>query len=580
MIYFRKIRFKNLLSYGNYFTEIDLTGGNINVITATNGSGKTAFLDAIVFALFGRPYRKINKPSLINSINEKNLLAEVEFDVGGKSYFVRRGMKPAIFEIYENARKLDESDSVKDQQKYFEENILKTSYRSFLQIVILGANNYIPFMELRTQQRREFIEQLLDIDIFSTMNELLKGRISKLKSVEQELNVRISNIDHEIKTQQNFIRKLENERNEQTDSIDKEISELQDEIQKKEGEAVELDNSISDIDKKISEYDVSKPDKEIKKTHKEKAQFDDRIASLNEDIKLLHEHSTCPTCTQEITSEHRNNTVQEWQGKIEYFEKQKREVEEREKTIQKTLEEINELTNKRQDLSTKLKVVRNDIDRHKRDIERLNNKKTNVRTEDIENEKDQLKKKVKQKEVLNDKQRIVDQKRILFNVATDLLKDTGIKSRIVSQYVPIMNKLINQYLSIMGYPITFTLDQNFDEQIYSRHRESFRYDNFSEGEKQRIDIALLMTWRDIARMKNSVSTNLLILDEVFDSSLDSSGMENYLSVLDELKDSNVYIISHRLQASSVENADRILYVEKKKDFSYMSDSNGNLLLAS
>lgn len=580
MIYFRKIRFKNLLSYGNYFTEIDLTGGNINVITATNGSGKTAFLDAIVFALFGRPYRKINKPSLINSINEKNLISEVEFDVGGKSYFVRRGMKPAIFEIYENGKKLDESDSVKDQQKYFEENILKTSYRSFLQIVILGANNYIPFMELRSQQRREFIEQLLDIDIFSTMNELLKGRISKLKSVEQELNARISNVEHEIETQQNFIQKLENERNEQTDSIDKEISEFQDEIQKKETEINELDNSISNIDKKISEYNVSEPDQEIKKTNKEKAQYDNRIKTLNEDIQTIRDNSTCPTCTQEITTEHRNKTIQDWQNKIRYFEEQKSEVSEREKNLQKTLDDIKKLTNERQDLSMKLKVVKSDIDRHKREIERLNNKKTNVRTEDIEEEKNQLKNKENQKSNLNDKKKIINQKRMLFNVATDLLKDTGIKSRIVSQYVPIMNKLINQYLSIMGYPITFTLDQNFDEQIYSRHRESFRYDNFSEGEKQRIDIALLMTWRDIARMKNSVSTNLLILDEVFDSSLDSSGMENYLSVLDELKDSNVYIISHRLQSSSVENADRILYVEKKKDFSYISDSNGNLLLAS
>lgn len=573
MITFHTIRYKNFLSYGNYFTEVKLDDVKRSIIIAKNGSGKSSMFDAIVYALFGKPYRRINKPNLINSINGKGLLTEVEFsinDTGGKKrYKVRRGMKPNIFEIYINDEKLDEADSARDQQKYLEENILKTNFRTFTQIVILGSGNYVPFMHLTSAQRREFIENLLDIDIFSSMNVLLKGRYSVLKELKMMTEQKLSSSKEKIQLQNQLLRRLESQRTEEQETVQSEIDELREYLTGEESVKSEIEQEMNLIQEKLSELQGPKKLKNLHDgTQEHMLEAKSEYVRVQKARNFMETNTSCPTCKQDIQDAHRQSFIEKYD---EEMAKQKRIIEERNEELQsiKTkLQNVESLNKEYFEQQTKLRACEANIEKYKRDIESKQNRQALVKEEDIQEEQEKLEKLEGELETLQERRKFLLDKNAVYDAAYELLKDNGIKSRIISQYIPIINKLINQYLAEMNFAVTFTLDETFNEQILSRYRDSFTYDNFSNGEKMRIDIALLMVWRNLAEMKNSIHTNILLMDEVFDSSLDEDGVDDFLKILETVtKTNNIFIISHK--PGFDEKFDQLIAVEKHNDFSYL-----------
>ena len=546
MIHFKTIRWRNFLSTGNQFTEVELDKHPTTLVIGENGAGKSTILDAICFGLFGKAFRNINKPQLVNSINQKNCVVEIEFRIGRKEYKVIRGMKPGVFEIYQDGNIINQDAAVKDYQKYFEDKILKLNFKSFTQIVILGSASFTPFMQLAQGIRREVIEDILDIQIFSVMNSLLKTRINDMKDKIREIDTQIELGKQKVKLQQDYIKQLEDDQKKRNDDIQAKIDKSKEDIKSLEEESRLLTEQYNILSNSVKDDDeISTKRAEMASLYKS---LQARIKKVESDILFYEEHDSCPTCAQDISTELKTTTI----GKHTH---KKEEIS----------NAVDSLYNKMQDLE----VRANEIIETKQTIVSLQNKITgnnaNViaqqnyikaiqteaeRTIDSENSLDSAKGalKVLAKEVVltaESKSKLKEDSYYL-DACSSLLKDTGIKTRIIKQYLPVINKLVNKYLTAMDFFVSFELDEAFNETIKSRHRDDFSYASFSEGEKQRIDLALLFTWRTIAKMKNSAATNLLLLDEVFDSSLDSNGTEFVMTLLNTIGDDvNVFVISHK-----------------------------------
>jgi DNA repair exonuclease SbcCD ATPase subunit len=570
MITFTKIRWKNILSTGNAFTEIDLTRSTNTLIVGQNGAGKSTILDAFTFVLFGKPFRKINKPNLLNSINQSNGVVEVEFTIGKREYKVIRGLKPNVFEIFCDKVLLNQDAKSKDYQEHLEKFILKLNYKSFTQVVILGSASFVPFMQLSAADRRTIIEDLLDIGIFSSMNSVVKNQLSELKDKQKDVDYEMRLVAEKIKIQK------QNIEDHKTNSA-AEIAKKREEIASNGIDIIKLKEDIAKIEKHVdimldSLKDRASTEQKSKKMIQIEAKFDSNKSKVEKEIEFYQNNDDCPTCHQSIHEDHKTKSITE----------KKEKLSEIEKATELLMIEI-EKTNKRLDEITKTQEsVRN----HNSEIVKLNTqfKSLNTYNEKLLNEITQIEKntvsfetdntKLKELKVLleghvRDAKQYAEDKQY-YEFASVLLKDTGIKTKIIKQYLPVMNKLINKYLTAMDFFVNFNLDENFEETIKSRHRDEFSYASFSEGEKMRIDLALLFTWRQVAKMKNSVNTNLLILDEVFDSSLDGVGTEEFLKLLNSLdNNTNVFVISHKGD-QLFDKFRSVIKFEKRNNFSQVA----------
>ena len=546
MILFKKIRWKNFLSTGNQYTEVDFTKNKTNLIVGTNGAGKSTVLDALTFSLFGKPFRKINKPQLINSVNEKDCRVEVEFSIGNTEWKVVRGIKPALFEIWRNNTALDQSSAALDQQKWLEQNVLKMNYKTFTQIVILGSSTFVPFMQLSAAHRREVIEDLLDIKIFSSMNVVIKEKIRQSKEEIKVLELKKESLLDKVKMQQEFIGELENRGKKDIDDKNVSIMSLTEEI----GHLMEDNTSLEEpLYEHIREQDklVGYAEK-LRKLGNLKGKISQKVSTITKEHKFFTENTVCPTCTQSIEETFRINRINDAQSKAKELqsgykelEEAIKEEEERERQFTSLSKEISKLTNGISQNNIKINGLRRQIRNLEKEIQVLTENLANRNTEHekLESFKDNLKTTyddlASKKDTIN-----------YYDFSYSLLKDGGVKSKIIKKYLPLINQQVNRYLQMMDFYINFTLDEEFNETVQSPIHEDFSYASFSEGEKMRIDLALLFTWREVARMKNSVNTNLLIMDEVFDSSLDGFGTEEFLKIIRYvIKDANIFVISHK-----------------------------------
>ena len=567
MITFKCIRYKNILSTGNAFTEIDFLRNKTTLIIGENGAGKSTVLDALSFVLYGKPFRKINKPQLVNSVNEKGLVVEVEFDVGKGSYLIRRGIKPGIFEVYQNGNLISQNASVRDYQDYLEKNILKMNHKSFSQVVVLGSSTFVPFMQLTAAQRREVIEDLLDLQIFSTMNNLLKERISQNKSDIRDIEYQINLIDEKIEMEKKHLNTMVTNHRKMIDAKQRQISEFEGKITEETSRVNDLQNEIGSLEDRISDKDQAEDKKGKVTSGLETLQR--RVKNISKQIKFFHDHENCPTCNQDISIhfkeqmvESRNEELTETNQTIDALQRKRDELEGRLTEILEVSQEIAKLNSDISDHNRNVYTYNEFVSSLNKEIADLSNKVDEVKNND--NNIEELKKELityqKRKTELGEEQ-------TMFRVGSDMLRDSGIKSQIIKQYVPVMNKLVNHYLQQLGFFVQFELDENFNEKIKSRFRDEFSYDSFSEGEKMRIDLSLLFTWRTVAKLRNSVSTNLLIMDEVFDSSLDGNGTEEFLKILEGLTaDTNTFIISHKGDVI-IDKFRSIIRFEKQGNFS-------------
>ena len=547
MIQFNAVRWKNFLSTGNSFTEIKLDSVSTTLIVGGNGAGKSTMLDALSFGLFGKPYRNINKPQLINSINNKDCKVEVEFTVGPNQYKVVRGMKPTVFEIHRNGETFNETSHAREFQKMLEQNILKLNHKSFHQIVVLGSSSFVPFMQLAAAQRREVIEDLLDINIFSKMNGILKENISTIKDRIQDKSHQVDLVRSKIEMQRKYIRDIKNLNEEKIREKQTEITAQEDTI-----------GSLNDQNEKIQEtlqttYDQTEEllrvaNESAGVARGEAAGLKKEISTLVKESKFFDENDVCPTCTQQITEDIKHEKKTEITKKAEEVQSSYQKVNDDIKTYQKQVEELTAQAGEQRKLNSelnennlKISWAHKTIAKLEKEITQVSDTKTNI--VEASNELDNY---IDEKDSLIIEKMELDQEHDYSKAMMEMLKDTGIKTKIIRQYLPVMNKYINNYLQTLDFFVHFELDEAFNETIRSRHRDSFSYDSFSEGEKQRIDLALLFTWRQIARMKNSVATNLLVLDETFDSSLDNDGIENLFKIIYSLGETaNVFVISHK-----------------------------------
>lgn len=568
MILFKKIRWKNLLSTGNQYTEIDFTKNRTNLIVGTNGAGKSTILDALCFSLFGKPFRRINKPQLINTVNEKDCKVEVEFSIGKSDWKVIRGIKPAIFEIWKNDAILDQSSAALDQQKWLEQNVLKMNYKSFTQIVILGSSNFVPFMQLSAAHRREVIEDLLDIKIFSSMNTLIKEKIRQSKEEIKILDLKKESFLDKVKMQENFIEELENRGKENIQKKLHSISTLDKEVEVFMRESGILEENIFEKQKEVEEY-VGANDK-LRKFGTLKGKISQKVSTLTKEHKFFTENTVCPTCTQDIDDTFRINRINDAQNKAKELQSGYTELEEaikeeegRERQFNTITKEILKLTNDISQNNIKISGYQRQIRDLESEVQTITKQLENRNTEHekLESFKDNLKitydSLASKKDTIN-----------YYDFSYSLLKDGGVKSKIIKKYLPLINQQVNRYLQMMDFYINFTLDEEFNETVQSPIHEDFSYSSFSEGEKQRIDLALLFTWREVARLKNSVNCNLMILDEIFDSSLDSTGTEEFLKIIRYvIKDANIFVISHKTGLE--DKFESVLRFEKVKGFSHM-----------
>ena len=568
MILFKTIRWKNFLSTGNQYTEVDFTENKTNLIVGTNGAGKSTVLDALTFSLFGKPFRKINKPQLINSVNEKDCRVEVEFSIGNTDWKIVRGIKPALFEIWRNDTPLDQSSAALDQQKWFEQTVLKMNYKSFTQIVILGSSTFVPFMQLSAAHRREVIEDLLDIKIFSSMNIVIKEKIRQSKEEIKVLELKKESLLDKVKMQQEFIEELENRGKESIDNNNRKISDLDKEIQQHMDENSSLEEPLYEY---IREQDklVGYADK-LRKLGNLKGKISQKVSTITKEHKFFTENTVCPTCTQSIEEVFRINRINDAQSKAKELqsgykelEEAIKEEEERERQFTSLSKEISKLTNGISQNNIKINGLRRQIRNLEHEIQVLteNLANRNSEHEKLESFKDNLK--TTYDELASKKDKIN-----YYDFSYSLLKDGGVKSKIIKKYLPLINQQVNRYLQMMDFYINFTLDEEFNETVQSPIHEDFSYASFSEGEKMRIDLALLFTWREVARFKNSVNTNLLIMDEVFDSSLDGFGTEEFLKIIRYvIKDANIFVISHKTGLE--DRFESVIKFEKIKGFSRM-----------
>lgn len=568
MILFQKIRWKNFLSTGAHFTEINFTKSNNTLIIGQNGAGKSTVLDALCFGLFGKPFRKINKPQLLNSINAKDALVEVEFNVGQKRYKVIRGIKPNKFEIYCNDVLMNQDAAAKDYQEVLENQILKLNYKSFTQVVILGSASFVPFMQLTAADRRAIIEDLLDIQIFSTMNGVVKDKLSLNKEGLTKVKYDIALLEEKIKMQLESIDEHKKHNDAEITKKRKEIETSCEQSKKLVGKNRLINKHILILSKQVGDK-KQKLEKKSKGLFQVQGKIQTNIKRHEKDIEFYDNNHDCPTCKQAITAEWKDSQITEKNLKIGTQKANLKEVEEE---LTKVTTEMNEVTTTINHITEhQNEVAKNDAtiiainDYVNKLMEEISELSTKVETSEQDNEKlSTLRKELKQNE--QEYQTLLVDKQYLEYAGT-LLKDGGIKSRIIKQYLPIMNKLINKYLSAMDFFVNFNIDENFNETIKSRYRDEFSYANFSEGEKMRIDLALLFTWRQVAKLKNSTNTNLLILDEVFDSSLDTVGTEEFLKLINEMgQDTNVFVISHKGD-QLFDKFRSVIRFEKKGNFS-------------
>ena len=568
MINFKKIRYKNFLSTGNNFTEIDFQAHHTNLVVGTNGAGKSTMLDALTFVLFNKPFRKINKPQLVNTVNERDCLVEIEFDVNGRDYLVRRGIKPNVFDIEVNGNLLHKEADDRSNQKILEENILKVNYKSFTQIVILGSSTFVPFMQLTTANRREVIEDLLDIRIFSAMNNLIKDKIRTQKEQIKSLDIKKKNIKEKIDMQRSFIEELENRGKQSIDENRIKIDSLM-----KEAEIFLRENSAleEDVFKFTKEQqDVTGAAEKLVKLNNLKGKISQKVRTITKEHEFFTENTVCPTCQQDIKEEFRVNRISDAQNKAKELKEGYEELEstikfeqERERQFNALSQEITKLTHDISQNNTRINLNQRQI----RDLENeIQTTTSNLQNRNTEHEKLEEFRESLQRTIedLSDrKQEIVH-----YDFAYSLLKDDGVKTKIIKKYLPFINQQVNRYLQLMDFYINFQLDGEFNETVESPIHEHFSYSSFSEGEKMRIDLALLFTWREVARVKNSVNTNLLIMDEVFDSSLDGFGTEEFLKIIRYVvKDANIFVISHK--DSLHDKFESVLKFDKVKGFSRM-----------
>jgi len=567
MITFKEIRYKNFLSSGNIFTAINLHKEEQTLIIGENGAGKSTILDAITFALFGKPFRNINKPQIINSVNGRDCLVEVDFISFSKNYKIIRGLKPNIFEIYCDGNLLDQDAKSKDYQDFLEKNILKFNYKAFTQIVILGSSSFVPFMQLSAADRRSIIEDLLDIQIFSSMNQIVKEKNAIIKTEATKLKSDIDNTLAQIEMQKKYIDEAKKNNQDQIEVKETELKENETQLEKLQSDSELIQKHIDVLVKKITD-EKSVKDKS-KKLSQFEAKIDNNITKLKKDIRFFNENDTCPTCDQQINN--KEEKIEKYGAKMaEYEEGMSKLKEQQDAVLQRIsdIESVNKHILAHQSEITRINASYTQIQKYvkklQKEIEDLKNKK--VLSDDMMNISQDLYDKLKK--LQDDKVSLIERKKYV-DVAAHLLKDSGIKAKIVKQYLPIINKLVNKYLASMNFFVNFEIDEEFKESIKSRHRDEFSYENFSEGEKQKIDLSLLFTWRAIAKMKNSINTNILLLDEVFDSSLDANGTESLLQILNTLPDqTNIFVISHK--DSLHDKFKNILKFEKRKGFSVIA----------
>jgi DNA repair exonuclease SbcCD ATPase subunit len=544
MILFKTLKWKNLLSTGNYFTEISLNSNANTLVVGTNGSGKSTMLDALCFALFGKPFRNINKPNLLNSINGRDCVVEIEFSIGSKEYKIVRGIKPNIFEIYQDKVLLNQDAAVRDYQDYLEKFILKLNYKSFTQIVILGSASFTPFMQLSAADRRAIIEDLLDIQIFSSMNSLVRERLSGNKdSITTKKNdISLSLQKYELKKEHQD--KLNQDIEAKVREYEKEIHRNRETIRTLSDDANTMVEQVQSLNIILAE--TPQNEKKIAALKKIESQIESKISKVGTDRDFYEHNADCPTCRQAITLGFKEEQLKELHVKEEELDNGLKELQIKiteHQNIQIGLrEKEKELSNIRVQLATTQTSIKGLNDSTKK-IENQIKEIQNAKQEDAdENQLITIKKEIE--EAQHELKALMEEKSYL-DAASGLLKDTGIKTNIIKQYLPVMNKLVNKYLTSMDFFVNFNLDESFKETIKSRHRDDFSYHNFSEGEKQRIDMALMLTWRAVAKLKNSTNTNLLILDEVFDSSLDNTGTEELMKILHGLDGANLFVISHK-----------------------------------
>lgn len=570
MIIFEKVRWKNFLSTGNAFTEIDLTRSTNTLIVGHNGAGKSTILDALTFGLFGKPFRKINKPQLMNTINNGDCVVEIEFKIGKKQYKVIRSIKPNAFEIYCDSVLVNQDAKAKDYQEHLEKFILKLNYKSFTQVVILGSASFVPFMQLSPADRRAIIEDLLDIQIFSSMNSIVKNKISTIKDEQKTVDYNIKLVDAKIALQKQNIE--DNKKNHLV-----EINKKTQEIADNDTHLNKVAKDIGLIQKHIQQLTDKITDKTAVASRTTKlitlqSKFEDNVRKLNKEISFYENNDNCPTCQQAIATDTKDKHVTEKQTKITEIQTATTKLEEELQNVHNRLEEIEK--------------IQKHINAHNSEVVKLNTQVTSInsynarllkeieelrtRTVSTDGDDDKLKTLNAELQGYNTVAEQLSIDKQYHEFAATLLKDTGIKTKIIKQYLPVMNKLINKYLTSMDFFVNFNLNESFEETIKSRHRDEFSYASFSEGEKMRIDLALLFTWRQIAKMKNSVSTNLLILDEVFDSSLDGVGTEEFLKLLNSLDNStNVFVISHKGD-QLFDKFRSVIKFEKKNNFSQVA----------
>ena len=570
MITFEKVRWKNFLSTGNTFSEIELRVAKTNLIVGSNGAGKSTILDALTFALFGKPFRKISKSSLINSINEKDTVVEVEFSIGRNDYHVMRAIKPNMFEIKLNGQLFNQEATVMDQQKNFEKNVLKMNFKSFTQVVILGASTFVPFMRMPLGQRREIIEDILDIQIFSTMNDNLRAKVKINNEELRDVDYQLELVKNKINIQKGHMLNLEKRDKEEIDRKKQKIVEYEQKETDNSDIITNLTQQILRLNEEMLDYKQSS--KKLTKLNTYLMKLTHKLNSVKKEHKFFEDNHVCPTCTQTLEDSFREEKIASGKDKIQElqlgFDDLNTAIEEEQSRVEK----FTELSTEISDLNTSVNQTNYELTSIRKTITDINTEIDDLTKDnaDAKEEYNKLKTLVTEKKSLSIELEETRKDKDTLSVASKLLKDSGIKTRIIKTYLPTMNKMIGHFLGNMEFYVNFTLDENFEETIKSRYRDVFSYESFSEGEKARIDIALLLTWRAIAKLKNSVDTNLLILDEIFDGSLDQSGTSELGWILRNFDDrTNVFVISHKESMS--DKFERTLVVEKPKNFSTLHE---------
>jgi len=567
LIEFKYVRWKNFLSTGNQFIEIQLDRNPTTLVIGENGAGKSTVLDALCFGLFGKPFRGINKPQLLNSVNNAGCVVEVEFKIGTKNIKVVRGIKPNIFEIYINKKMYNQDANMRDYQKYLEQQILKLNYRSFTQVVILGSSTFIPFMQLKARHRREVVEEILDIQIFSLMNILLKQKLKNIAENIRDINYQLDLTGEKIVLQEKYINDVKKNKNKIIKEKNKLISDNENEIFSRNSGIEELSKDNDNLLSLISDNEKTK--KKAFKLIDIKSTLIEKHKTHSKAVDFFENNDECPTCQQHIDEIFKKEMISDKQKDVTKFAVGIKELEEELSKAQERIQEISDIADKIRENEVQIAKENSSVTQLEKFNATLHAEIAQFKTGDVsKSDYNKLKELKKDLSATENHKAKLREDLTYSEAARSMLQDTGIKTKIIKQYLPVMNKLINTYLTSMEFYVNFTLNENFNETIKSRYRDEFTYDSFSEGEKMRIDLALLFTWRAIAKMKNSTNTNLLMLDEIFDSSLDSTGTDEFLKILNTLSDENIFVISHKQDVLADKFRSTIKF-EKVKNFSHV-----------